>query len=476
MYKLKVINLEGSLNLIKTPDFTMAPDLEILVLEGCTRIVKVHPSLGVLKRLKLLNLRGCKSLRSLPTKIGMESLEILILLGCSNLVRFPEMEGKMECLKTLNLSACCKVENFLENLQQVENLEELDLSETSIREPPSFIFQLNNLKVLSFNGCKGPSKLQQNLPSPFKETQIGRTSSMPLMLPSLSSLSSLRELTLRYCNLREGDIPSDIFCLSSLTDLDLSGNNFISIPASLTQLPKLKLLMLTNCKELKSLPELLTSISRVCIDGCASLEVVASPSKVSNLFDLASIKAINCYRLAENIKALTLLKKHLKLPVAFLSMMMLPGISLSTAELLSIVEILDKPVEMDLSFEIQIFDVSMEECDELELSFTDPDVPCVKVKKCGVRMVYEKDLEDIKELHSHATHRSPNLEDVHQHSADNDRSIDSIAYLRKHRYGNWLCMDQVIDVKRRMWEVDSKGKFTEKKVVFSLDSEGMEVF
>ncbi|XP_052877390.1 disease resistance protein RPV1-like [Gossypium arboreum] len=75
MYKLKVINLQGSLNLIKTPDFTMAPDLEILVLEGCTRIVKVHPSLGVLKRLKLLNLRGCKSPRSLPTKIGMESLK-----------------------------------------------------------------------------------------------------------------------------------------------------------------------------------------------------------------------------------------------------------------------------------------------------------------------------------------------------------------------------------------------------------------
>ncbi|XP_040960362.1 TMV resistance protein N-like [Gossypium hirsutum] len=76
---------------------------------------------------------------------------------------------------------------------------------------------------------------------------------MPLMLPSLSSLSSLRELKLRDCNLREGDIPSDISCLSSLTDLDLS--------------------------ELKSLPELLTSIARVCIDGCASLEVVASPSK-----------------------------------------------------------------------------------------------------------------------------------------------------------------------------------------------------
>ncbi|TYH46898.1 hypothetical protein ES332_D11G371900v1 [Gossypium tomentosum] len=298
LYKLKMINLKGSQYLIKTPDFTTTPKIEALIMEGCTRLVDVHPSIRVLKMLKLLNLIDCTSLRSLPTRVGMESLETLILSGCSSLVRFPEIDGKMEHLKTLDLSSCYKIKYLPVILQQVEFLEELDLSETAITEPPSLIFQLENLKILSFNGCKGPSsKLRPN---------------MPLMLPLLSSLSSLRELKLRDCNLREGDIHSDIFCLSSLTHLDLSGNNFLSIPASITRLPKLKLLMLSSCKELKSLPELLTSIARVCIDGCASLEVVASPSKVCNLLDLASIKAINCYRLAENINALTLLKKHLK--------------------------------------------------------------------------------------------------------------------------------------------------------------------
>ncbi|PPR91338.1 hypothetical protein GOBAR_AA29352 [Gossypium barbadense] len=93
MHKLKVINLQGSENLIKTPNFKMAPNIESLVLEGCTRLAYVDPSVGVLKKLKLLNLRGCKSLRSLPTKIGMESLEELILSGCSNLKSFPEIDG-----------------------------------------------------------------------------------------------------------------------------------------------------------------------------------------------------------------------------------------------------------------------------------------------------------------------------------------------------------------------------------------------
>ncbi|XP_039029277.1 disease resistance protein RPV1-like [Hibiscus syriacus] len=404
LYKLKVINLKGSQNLIKTPDFTMAPSLETLILEGCTKIVDVHPSIGFLKRLKLLNLEGCKSLRNLPTNIGMESLETFILSGCSKLQKFPEIDVKMECLlelyldgtsieklpssigkmsslvllnlkdcsnlvslpsticgctslKTLNLSGCYKVENLPENLKQVEFLEELDLSETAIREPPYFIFQFKNLKVLSFSGCKS-FKLRQNLASLIQWW----TNSKALMLHSLSGLSSLRELKIRDCNLGEEDIPSDISRLSSLKRLDLSGNNFISIPPSLarlskltylrlsncgmcnlgeldipsdvsylsslchldlsgnnfisihpslTRLSKLQHLELSNCKELKSLPEFVTNITWVEMENYASLELVAFPSKVCNSMSIAWVLGTHCYRLAENVNVLTMLRKYL---------------------------------------------------------------------------------------------------------------------------------------------------------------------
>ncbi|TXG74707.1 hypothetical protein ES288_1Z018300v1 [Gossypium darwinii] len=313
LYTLKMMNLKGSQNLIKTPDFTTASNLEVLILEGCTKLVDVHPSIGVLKCLKLLDLRDCKSLRSLPTKIGMESLETLILSGCSSLVRFPEIDGIMECLKTLDLSGCYRVENLSENLQQAKFLEELDLSESAITKPPSFICQFKNLKVLSFNGRKGPSsKLLPNLPSLFNVIQRGRTHFMAPMLPLFSGLTSLRELNLRDRSLCEGDIPSDISGLSSLKRLNLKGNNFSSIPATIIRLSKLYSIRLSDCKMLKSLPELPTSIEDVWIDGCSSLEVVASPSKVCNLVDSAFISALNCVKLAENINALTLLKKLLK--------------------------------------------------------------------------------------------------------------------------------------------------------------------
>ncbi|MBA0742587.1 hypothetical protein Gogos_015629, partial [Gossypium gossypioides] len=356
LYKLKVFNLKGSENLIKTPDFTTAPNLEVLILKGCTRLIDVHPSIGVLTRLKLLNLEGCKSLwrlptkiewealetlnlkdcsnlvslpssigvltrlkllnlegckslRRLPTKIEWESLETLNLKDCSNLVSLPSSIGGCKGLRALNLAGCYKVENLPENLKQLEFLEELDLSETA-RRSPSFIFQIKNL-ILYFNGRKGASfKLRMNLPSLLKLNQRAMIEPMPLMLHSLTGLSSLRELKLRDCNLC--DIPNDISSLSSLTFLDLSGNNFISVPSSITRLSKIHTLQLDNCKELKSLPELLANIGNVSVSGCDSLEAIANPSKVCNSVHWADIRGINCYRLAETMNVVTFLKKKIK--------------------------------------------------------------------------------------------------------------------------------------------------------------------
>ncbi|TYG47508.1 hypothetical protein ES288_D11G344800v1 [Gossypium darwinii] len=573
MHKLKVLNLEGSEKLIKAPDFTTTPNLETLVLKDCIRLAYVHPSIGVLKRLKLLNLKDCKSLRSLPTKIGMESLEELILSGCSNLKRFPEIDGKMECLlriyldgtsieqlpssignlsslvllnlkdcrnlvslpgsiggctslKTLNLSDCYKVENLPENLQQLEFLEVLDLSKTALGKPPPFISQLKNLKELSFKGCKGPSsKLQKYLPSLLKVTQRGRTNSIALMLPSLLGLSSLTRLNLRDCNLF--NIPSDISRLSSLERLDLGGNNFIILPSCVTQLPQLGWLKLTDCKALKSVPELPTNRLYVNIDGCTSLEIVAYPSKVctsrysaniSNSKILAGMVAVNCFRLAENVDALTLLKKELKvfgsramfdivlpgseipkwfsqkrgdswikidLPlevrndsqwmgVAFCCIFVCDdassddlrcravihdryssrkvhwnGWSFASDEQVVIKDHIfiryfsreklypifleDKCGEHDETKNLRMIDCLDQECHQLELSMISLKYRLFKVKKCGVRIVYEKDLEEMEQMQElHSSQCCANCEDIQQHSTD-DESIGNGSLVKRKR-------------------------------------------
>ncbi|KAK8548947.1 hypothetical protein V6N12_061848 [Hibiscus sabdariffa] len=323
---------------------------------------------------------------------------------------------------------------------QLEFLEELDLSETAVTKPPSFIFQLKSLKVLSFKG----------------QIPIGRTNSRALMLPPLSGLSSLRRLDLSDCNLCEADIPSDIFCLSSLNSLDLSGNNFISIPSSFTRFSKLEFLGLSNCRQLKSLPEVLTGIELVVVDGCASLELVANPSKVCNSMDWVRFIG-NCYRLAENGNAITLLKNHLKRFTNSRKVfdVIIPGseipecddadgelwcesaicsrnseqsgCDLFEGEFVGDVDLsgytffsreTTEPIRKDHLFirywsrhklypsplegecgEDEIDDLSTSDCSEdqdwHEFVATTETFTNVQVKKCGIRIVFQKDLEDI---------------------------------------------------------------------------------
>ncbi|TYH30146.1 hypothetical protein ES288_A01G070600v1 [Gossypium darwinii] len=359
VYNLKLVDLKGSKNLVKTPDFSMAPNLESLILEG-TGIVDFDPTVKFLRRLKLLNLRNCKRLRIFPSKIGNGSLETLILSGCSNIERIPEIVGEMECLKelcldgtgikelpssighlrrlmllnlkdcskleslpssiggceflkTLILSGCSKLKNFPESLQQLESLEELDLSETAITTPPSFIFHMENLKFLSFQGCKGPPyRVRSHWRFISRPTPRLSTNSMTLKLPViLSGLSSLKELNLDDCNLNDGAIPDDIIRLSSLEALRLSDNNFRTLPTTLGGLSKLTDLVLTDCKRLKSLPELPASI-KLWLDGCGSLEAVANSTTTFNSRVDGYICAFNCFKLAEGNDAVTMLKTHLK--------------------------------------------------------------------------------------------------------------------------------------------------------------------
>ncbi|KAG4123196.1 hypothetical protein ERO13_D11G312690v2 [Gossypium hirsutum] len=439
---------------------------------------------------------------------------------------------KLRLLKVLCVSNCDDIK-YLSN-----ELRLLDWTGYLLRYLPSS-FQPNNLVALLL-----PYSHIEQLWKGNRVIVGRRKIPMPQMLPSLFGLSSLRDLKLRDCNLCEGDIPRDISSLSSLKHLDLGGNNFTSIPASLTglsklcfldlsycnmctlgeadihglsslsylyltgnnfitiplaltQLSRLELLGLSNCKMLKSLPELLTSIADVRIADCSSLEVVASPSKVCNLVDSGFIYAINCFKLAENIDALTLLKKHLK---AFANSrkkfeILMPGSEIpewfsqqrsdssikipvsKDSQWIGVAcccifvnndasrddesigcgafiycrnseeascngsifrgrnpRVVDRlgwclgkryngPIMKDHLFlrywsrdELYPFsledkyghcetnnlwatDCSDEKCDEFEVFFSNPnDEDYAKVKKCGARIVYEKDLEEIKEL------------------------------------------------------------------------------
>ncbi|XP_035546515.1 TMV resistance protein N-like [Juglans regia] len=318
LYKLEHFDLSDSRYLVETPDFTNAPNLKRLILRGCTKLRNLHSSVGALKRLILLNLKGCTSLTSLPCNINWDSLEILILSGCTRLWKFPETVGNMNLLrqlyldgisleelpssighltgltylslrgckrllslpsaicgltslKTLALYGCSQLEEMPEGLGNLEHLEELDLSETAIRQFPSSITCLQNLRLLSFQGCLGlpPKSFLKRLVTWF----WGNPDTGLVLRTSLSrALCSLKKLDLSNCHLKDGAIPNDLSELSSLLALDLSGNDFTLLPESISQLSKLVIIFLRRCCQLQSLPELPSSTAYVDALDCISLE------------------------------------------------------------------------------------------------------------------------------------------------------------------------------------------------------------
>ncbi|RVW15039.1 Disease resistance-like protein DSC1 [Vitis vinifera] len=338
--KLKSIKFSHSQHLTKTPDFSGVPNLRRLILKGCTSLVEVHPSIGALKKLIFLNLEGCKKLKSFSSSIHMESLQILTLSGCSKLKKFPEVQGNMEHLPNLSLEGTA-IKGLPLSIENLTGLALLNLKECkSLESLPRSIFKLKSLKTLILSNCTRLKKLpeiQENmeslmelfldgselkeLPDDLGSLQClaelnadgsGIQEEYDLLFPlitnrriataSFSGLYSLRVLILQRCNLSEGALPSDLGSLPSLERLDLSRNSFITIPASLSGLSRLRSLTLEYCKSLQSLPELPSSVESLNAHSCTSLETFSCSSSAytSKKFGDLRFNFTNCFRLGEN--------------------------------------------------------------------------------------------------------------------------------------------------------------------------------
>ncbi|XP_054818304.1 TMV resistance protein N-like isoform X2 [Prosopis cineraria] len=364
---LKCIDLRYSEDFIRTPDFSMIPNLEQLVLEGCVKLVEVHPSLGEHKKLVVLDLKDCKNLKALPSKMEMDSLEKLILSGClkvkklpefgksmnsllvldvkncQNLVCLPNSTCNLKSLRILNILGCSKFSSLPHNIDGNKCLEELNLSGTAIREIPSSIIGLQNLKSLYLKGCNGLSStsyslgnLLSRIPRVFgfviheaptrlvfplsilglaslKELDIsdcnlkkipnalsclpsleildlskndfGNLPDGSCILPSsFSHLSSLKSLTLDNCNLRDGSIPENLSFLSSLQSLSVNQNKFTHLPAQcVANLSLLSLLRLSYCPNLKYLPDLPPNLKQIDTIACHSMQPLSFSEFVSIL-------------------------------------------------------------------------------------------------------------------------------------------------------------------------------------------------
>ncbi|KAK4476797.1 hypothetical protein RD792_015957 [Penstemon davidsonii] len=253
---LKILDLSHSHGLKTTPDFIGLPNLESLILKDCVKLVYLHESVVYLDVLTFLNLRDCRNLKKFPKKFGnLKSLEKLIISGCTELITSVSELGKLESLTVLH----------------ADNV--------TLGQPLS----ANNLITPWRSFLKSWFSTPGNYPESVRF--------------SLASLShSLLNISLSNCNLHDESISVDLSSLSSLQFLNLSENPFYGLPQSIINLSTLQDLWLDACKNLKILPQLPSSITKLKAIDCTSLESIMN---LPNLLDSLYLDVDGCEKLSE---------------------------------------------------------------------------------------------------------------------------------------------------------------------------------
>ncbi|KAJ4849595.1 hypothetical protein Tsubulata_047503 [Turnera subulata] len=91
LVNLKVCDLRESKELIKIMDLSGVPNLEELVLYGCSSLVEVPSSIQLCRKLTKIIVSGCVNLCGFPSDLRLTSLEKVDLECCPRITELPEL-------------------------------------------------------------------------------------------------------------------------------------------------------------------------------------------------------------------------------------------------------------------------------------------------------------------------------------------------------------------------------------------------
>ncbi|PRQ22099.1 putative leucine-rich repeat domain, L domain-containing protein [Rosa chinensis] len=251
--KLTMLNLKDCKNLLHFASSVRGlKSLKVLNLSGCSKLKKLPNDMGHLESLEELHVNGT-GIRELPSSIGMlERLPLLKMEDCKDLVCLPSSVGGLKSVKVVNISGCSKLEKLPEELGDIQCLVEVDVSGTSIKELPCSIGMLEGLVSMSLRDCK-----------------------YLVRLPSgVGGLKSLKYLKLSGCS-KLDKLPDELGRVACLENLDVSGSGIRELPSSIGMLEGLVSMSLRDCKHLECLPSSvggLKSLKDLNLSGCSKLD------------------------------------------------------------------------------------------------------------------------------------------------------------------------------------------------------------
>ncbi|KAM7260802.1 hypothetical protein ACFE04_026277 [Oxalis oulophora] len=206
----------------------------------------------------------------------------------------PRKMNGLRSLKTLYLSYCSNLDKLPEDLRELECLEVLKASHTSVTHLPS-MYCLINLVKLDLSYCERLMEIHPYVGTLRQLERLDLSNCINVAsLPSdVHGWESLRILKLSGCSKLE-NLPDNMGEAKLLEKLNLSGSPLVDLPQFICQLTKLKILRLKGCKKLIFLPNFkgVSSLKKLDI-SCCNLPDGVIPNDLGSLTSLEILKLNN---------------------------------------------------------------------------------------------------------------------------------------------------------------------------------------
>ncbi|XP_042502619.1 disease resistance protein RUN1-like isoform X2 [Macadamia integrifolia] len=275
--KLKVLILEGCSHLSDSPDFfSWFPCLQRLDLTGCSSLLELPDSICQMASLKTLILKNCFSIKKLPTSIGNLKHLVKLSLSGTKFEELPDGVGQLDKLEELDVSDCHELVKLPISMGRMRSLLHFDLRDTMILKLPDNFSKVSSLEGLRMRMVELDDQTDYKRPQPLPISMSGFPSQLQeLYLEGYMNLQSLLELP------------------STLTRLEVKKCISLQIILDLSHLERLKELLLYDCKSLVRIRlHDLSNLKKLKVKGCSKLRELG----ISNC---ENVKISNCENLEE---------------------------------------------------------------------------------------------------------------------------------------------------------------------------------
>lgn len=260
LHLLKSLTLDSCNVMLQLKEnFNSLPSIQSMTFRNCHFEEESLNGIVRLSSLRVLDLSGSmfEAIPSAITKLAL--LEVLILDGCDRLVALSDEMGRMSSLLRLSCKDCVSLIGLGGGVRNLTMLNDVCFDDCTMLETISEVFLLPNLQKLSLKGCESILYFPQEVEA-LRSLQVLELEGCGLLeLPEgIREWKCLETLNLEWCSIKS--LPSGISGLVSLKALRL-GSSFTSLPEEISSLVSLQFLDVERCFYMADLPAGLSSLS-----------------------------------------------------------------------------------------------------------------------------------------------------------------------------------------------------------------------